>query len=318
LPQQITNKTNHFKFTIMKKVFNSAAEVFHLFAQRSQTEANSLNVFMKRTYSFNKDYANEIFSYGNHYLLAEFLSDPDNPFCDMVYINDGGYSVTTAKHIAQITAATRQYKQLKRSQTITPILEEIKEVFKALGKAKKPEKYISIIKGHEDALNVDFFPFVSDSQSGLKFLKFKELSKDIQKQIKEARKICVSLDSINLKAYQQAEKAKAEKAKKAKEKVFETSLKKWMNNEINSYQIARNPTNEDYLRINGEIIETTQGAKVDIKEAAFLYSMIKAGKDIKGHKINNYTVISLNGVLQIGCHQINVKNMHKIGKQITK
>ncbi len=302
----------------MKKVFNSASEVMHVFAQRMQTEANSSNCYIRKDYNFTKDYANEIYSYGSHYLLAEFVPNPLNQYKELVYINDGGYSHTTSKHIRQITAASRHFTQIFRSQTIKPVLSDIQEAFKDLAKAKKPEKYINIIKGHESALNVDLFPYVEDSQTGLKFLKFKELSKELQKQIKEARKICISLDSFDLKGYQQAEKAKAEKAKKAKEKAFNDSLKKWMKGEINAYQLARNPGNEDYLRINGEMIETTQGAKVEIKEAALLYSMIKAGKDIKGHKIGYYTVISLNGVLQIGCHKINVENMHKIGKEITK
>lgn len=302
----------------MKKVFNSASELMHVFAQRMQTEATSSNCYMRKEYGYERSYANKIYSYGSHYLLAQFVDDPQNEYRELVYINDGGYSVTTSKHIAQITAATSHFLQIFRSQTIKPVLYEINEAFKALGKAKKPEKYINIIKDRENALNVDLFPFVEDSESGLKFLKFKELSKELQKQIKEARKICISLDSFDLKAYQQAEKAKAEKAKKAKEKAFKESLNKWFKGEINAYQMARNTTNEDYLRINGEYIETTQGAKVDIKEAALLYSMIKAGKDIKGYKIGYYTVISLNGVLQIGCHKINVENMHKIGKQITK
>jgi len=82
--------------------------------------------------------------------------------------------------------------------------------------------------------------------------------------------------------------------------------------------ILRKYSNEyadDYIRLNGDEIETTRGVKIHTEEAAKLYRLIAAGKDIKGYKIGYYTVISLNGVLQIGCHKINVENMHTIGKQ---
>ena len=64
------------------------------------------------------------------------------------------------------------------------------------------------------------------------------------------------------------------------------------------------------------MVETSQGVKVTVKEAKLLYSMILANKDIKGYRISNYTVISINGVLKVGCHHINIDSMHKIGKLI--
>ena len=76
--------------------------------------------------------------------------------------------------------------------------------------------------------------------------------------------------------------------------------------------------NESFIRLSkdGEKVETSKGVKVDAKDAKKLYQLIKAGKDIKGYKIDYYTVISLNGVLKIGCHNINVKNMHEIGEKL--
>jgi len=57
---------------------------------------------------------------------------------------------------------------------------------------------------------------------------------------------------------------------------------------------------------------------VPIKEATILYKMIKAGKDIKGYKIDKYTVISINGTLKIGCHNINRANVTEVGEQLLK
>jgi hypothetical protein len=105
--------------------------------------------------------------------------------------------------------------------------------------------------------------------------------------------------------------------KQAKElKKFNEDLVKFQNHETK--YIHTKSIKEDFLRISIDktMIETTQGVKIDIREAFTLYRMIEQGKDIKGVRIDNYIVISLNGHLKIGCHNINVKNMHFIGKQL--
>ena len=58
------------------------------------------------------------------------------------------------------------------------------------------------------------------------------------------------------------------------------------------------------LRIKGDYVETSKGAEVPIREAKILLERIRGGKDVKGFKIGHFTVISLNGVLKVGCHEI--------------
>jgi len=60
------------------------------------------------------------------------------------------------------------------------------------------------------------------------------------------------------------------------------------------------------------MIQTSLGANVPLREAKILYERIKDGKDIKGHKIGYYTVIGLNGTLNIGCHKIERDEMERI------
>jgi len=55
---------------------------------------------------------------------------------------------------------------------------------------------------------------------------------------------------------------------------------------------------------------------VPVDEAKVLYKAIQQGIDIKGYRIGNYTVNSLNGVLTIGCHRINMESVQRTGKQI--
>jgi hypothetical protein len=41
--------------------------------------------------------------------------------------------------------------------------------------------------------------------------------------------------------------------------------------------------------------------------------MIEAGRDVKGHEIDGYTVISMNGELKVGCHAIERSEVERIG-----
>jgi hypothetical protein len=110
-------------------------------------------------------------------------------------------------------------------------------------------------------------------------------------------------------------KRKAMEKKKEAERLIDALA------DFKAYKINRiSNQSQDYLRVSkdGLDIETSQGARVDIDSAKLLYTLIKNGKDIKGHRIGNYTVISLNGVLTIGCHHINTDSMREIGEQIIK
>ena len=124
--------------------------------------------------------------------------------------------------------------------------------------------------------------------------------------------------AIYAKDIEKAEKAriKAEKARIKAEKIKDAeNLDKFMNYELD---YCRFYSEEDFIRISqvGQFIETSQKVKIPIKSAKILYKMIQSGKDIKGYKIEDFTVISLNGTLKIGCHHINVKNTHEIGQKI--
>ena len=73
-----TEINNFNNFNIMKKVFTNS-EIMHVFNLQEQTHARTTNnnIFMEY---------NKIYSYGYHYLLAEFIDEKT------VFINDRGYS----------------------------------------------------------------------------------------------------------------------------------------------------------------------------------------------------------------------------------
>jgi len=273
----------------MKKVFSNS-ELVHTFAQRTHEEGHTSSGGL----FFN---GNKIYSFGYHYLLGEFINDTT------IIINDKGYSNTTSKHIGMLRSATRQYRQLFTSDIdIIQVRNRIIEASDKLKRANKPEKYVSTI--------IRDFEVLTDYLK--EFKKVGILKQDDYKQIK---KIYSSLKKDEGKYLEQAK----ERGKKEKEKqliLFNQKLEKFFNYEID--RIYSGDIKEDYLRISadGTQIETTQQVRIDIDDARKLYRMIENKVDIKGHRISNYTVISLNGHLKIGCHNINVKNMHEVGARI--
>jgi len=119
----------------------------------------------------------------------------------------------------------------------------------------------------------------------------------------------------NIEAAKVAAKKALAKQQRAAAAQLKIDLKKFETYEINSIY----GQSEDFLRISsdGLNVETSQRVTVSIEAARALYTAIVNKQDIKGHKIDGYTVISLNGHLSIGCHKINIKSMHKIGKIIS-
>jgi hypothetical protein len=294
----------------MKKVFTSSIEVCHVFAQRTQDEAttSTRNLFF--------DDKNKIYSYGRHYLLAEFIND------ETILINNTGYSNTTSKHISQITQATRQYKQhFFKDICLQNVYNRIKEASQKLINARKKEVYaLEIINAFESFTSFlnEFKQYVNYSSSYYSYGSYNLTSENELKNSDKFKEI----QSIYLQIFENKEsfiEAGKERIKREKEKAKEKlkkDLEKFFNYEID--YINTRDLKEDFLRISEDKrnIETTQQIKIDINEAQTLYRLIKEGKDIKGYRIGYYTVISLNGVLKVGCHNINRNNLTEIGEQI--
>lgn len=276
----------------MKTVFSNAQDCVHAFAQRQQPQGRSGNVFF---------YSDKIYSYGYHYLLAEFIDDKT------ILINDSGYSSTTSKHISYVTGGTRQYKQFFTTRCeIGLVYSQVLSLQGKLANARKPENYINGILSLWDSLN-----------EYVKHIKSKNIPKDTRYKAIKAIVKHLNVDSVQYQQKLADAKKKDEAAKKRKEaKQIKESLTKFYNYEVNSFRIG----DTDYLRLSqdGSTVETSQYVKVSTDEAITLYKAICNGVDIKGHRISNYIVNSINGRLKIGCHNIDMDSVHKVGKQLIK
>lgn len=277
----------------MKKVFRSTSEVCHVYAQRLQTEGRAGNVFFE---------GNIIYSYGYHYELARFFQNANNETA--ILINDRGYSVSTSKHIGCITSATSHYTQFFVTETNgKDILKELESLAKKLVKARKPEIYIRQAKNLYQRYT-EYCTFVGEKH-------------ELHNLISKVYNVFNTLEINEYFEEKEKELKKIEQRKIRKEKKqFKQDLELFFNHEKDF--LADKFNNESFVRLSkdGEKIETSKGVRVDAKDAKKLYQLIKAGKDIKGYKIDYYTVISINGTLKIGCHNINIKNMHEVGEKL--
>tara|TARA_R110002096_G_scaffold369157_1_gene562448 strand:- start:449 stop:1312 length:864 start_codon:yes stop_codon:yes gene_type:complete len=282
----------------MKKVFPNISETIHLFAQQTQGEGrnSSSSVYFRD---------NKIYSFGSHYLLGEYI----NP--ETIIINDFGYSVSTSKHISELSQATNHKKQFFTSSIcIKSVENDIQSNLKSLVNARKPELYINTIlqaigRLNKWALYCKEAKFTSEyrllpSDSTLK--KLRKISSDLLTPD--------YLEKIKESGKKEAIKLKAKNVKELKVKLIE----------FNNYEINRFNIGEfDYLRIseNGLFVETSQNIKIDLLDAKKLYIAIKRKVNIEGEKIGYYTINKIDSkALTIGCHKIDLKSVISVGEKL--
>lgn len=282
----------------MKKVFSNANDAIHVFAQRTQSEGRCSNVFFE---------GNKLYSYGHHYLLAEFVTNSKNETA--VMINDLGYSQTTSKHISIAMSALSQYKRFYTTLCLPKnVMSTLNQLSGKLQKARKPEIYIA-------------------EAERLMYHRSEYLNWTNGKEIKEISQIYNAIKDFKIAGIESILEYNRliEKQRKQKEISDKRKAKRQLSNELKEFnEYKRNRiyarTEFSFLRLSldGNSVETSQGVRVPKKDANVLYGMIQAGKDIKGHKIDGWTVISLNGTLKIGCHNIPRQEVDRIGLRLTE
>jgi hypothetical protein len=273
----------------MKTVFSNY-DCVHTFAQRTQDKGRTSNnnIFFE---------GDKIYSYGYHYELGRFLDDKT------ILINDKGYSNSTAKHISLLIGATSQYKQYYKTKTDINIVYRHTMYLKYwLAKARKPEIYISQIYSLWNSFN----EYINERKRNelRKEEKYKELLLFVDSLQEET-----SIEDLRNWAKEE-EKKKREKQKKQLTK----SLAKFREYKKDYFRIGNN----DYLRLSkcAQFVETSQGVKIDAQEAKRYLKLLKSGAMMRGAKIGNYTTISFDKLLRIGCHNISKEEIQHISNLI--
>jgi hypothetical protein len=282
----------------MKTVFNDISEVAHLWASQAQpTARNSGNFYYNGL---------TIYSYGSHFPIAQ-IWDKDN---SIVFFTSRSYSNTTAKHKDCVHYAINH----KKIFTLPDV--DMNSKWDTTERHEKNKNYYlnsieDLIKKQHNARKVNYMPDIENLLN--EFREYINLFKLAGKLIKAERELLtIDINTLFNGCNFTELRAKKEKQKTAKQIA---DNKKWLKNWLGGLVVPYK-ANKVYLRYNQltDEIETTKSAKVPAKEAKILYLRIQAGKDIKGMKIGYYTVISLNGVLKIGCHEIERDEINRLAK----
>lgn len=277
----------------MKKVFSSHASLSHAWANQTHEIGKASAMFFEGPV---------IYSYGYHYEIARFIQAPNGE--NVVFINRNGYSKSTAKHTNHVSGAI--------PQNITKF-------------------YVPFVKSggyyqKYNSVSVENLPAIIDKMMG-------NISDLIEKQLNaktnfhyfnsiysiynQCLNICelFSIDKPVLPAnwFEAEQKANflrntendRQEAKEQKElKNSNELLIKWLNHEYNG-QLYNIPV---HLRISkdGQLIETTKGAKVEYVKGLELFNRLVNKENVNGHKINGFTLLeNSTESLTIGCHVIN-------------
>jgi hypothetical protein len=305
----------------MKQVFQNHSQVCHAFNLQNQQRGRAGSIFFE---------GNRIYSYGYHYLMGEFI---DN---ETILINDKGYSNSTAKHISILGQATRDKKQIYLSHIeLDLVLNELESLYKSLLVARKPERYYNSIvwlsnNFNHNTSNLKGFYLENKYYEGFQFIpingtkNWKQLTKEHKEKLSRINEIfSLSVVYSNSQKYlekvERAKELEATKQQRAKEKREKQRVEQIEN--FYSYKGSRiNYLEFDLLRLSkcGEFVETSQAVRIPLKEAQRYFRLFKSGSKLVGEKIGQFTTISNDGFLKIGCHKIEHKEANRIGNLITQ
>jgi hypothetical protein len=279
----------------MKKVFQNS-ELAHVYAQQSQDSGRNANgsfYFRGKT----------LYSYGSHFPICKFVTNERGD--NALLFTERTYSNTTAKQISLTRNATNQYNKVYCNNPDSTHADNFKawtvEANKSadkLAKAKKPILYLNELGYISNKVNVyaSFFG-IEIPESLTTILNIKDKSEYLEHAEKQ---------SILL-----AEKMRVQKL--AEKKKFKESFKKWQNFEI-PYLYGR--VDYDFLRLNNERIDTTQGVQIPVEIAKKLYNKIVDNTSKVGEKILNFEVSSVGNEIKIGCHTFKKSYLLQFGAKL--
>jgi len=274
----------------------SNKELPHIWANQRETDGKGSNMFFEGT---------KIYSYGKHFCIAELF-----PSKGVVLFNASGYSSTTAKHKSYVRRAIpSQYKVIEvvgSNMTDTMYSHHSNMDFFKANYFKYLNKAATARQAKDGLLNsaLNELQAIEDYAKafGLRVSTFAGIASILK-------------DKKNILTPEFQERIKTAKQDEQKRILAEQRIKiqKWIKGKLST---LTNAIQDIFLRVamDGEQVETSKGARVTYQAAKVLYSMIKAGEDIKGFQIDGYTVIGINGTLKIGCHEIDRKEVERFAK----
>lgn len=297
----------------MKKYSNR--ELCHVWANQIESEGKGSNMFFE---------GSKIYSYGKHFCIANIVTTKGGEKVTLFTTRD--YSKTTAKHKSYVNRAIHGMQfnvpfvrteydleptKKEHEANLAFLMQESKNLLFDATKAKgRSGQLLSQSQGyfHRSIEYAETFKLRKP-----KVLKayFWPMPEGLQERI----------DRQHAKEETRLERERV--ARETREKnLRDIILPLWISG-IQYYNDNGTDKSVDrlitglygsFLRVELDKVVTSHGAKVSLKSAKVLFDLIQSGKDVKGFDIDGYTVISMNGVLTIGCHKIEKDEIYRFAK----
>lgn len=275
----------------MRQVLSNHKEVCHFWANQVQSSGKSGNVFFDGP---------TIYSYGSHFPMATLIDD-------VAVFTTERYSTTTAKHLSEARYAANHLKQIFVVHPLDKAIDQVKEtesqIAALLGKASRARK------------NKDWY--IKEAMSKAEnFNTFATLKK-------ESVRITTGFNAADLKTLL-AEFAEDDRKRDAAEK-------RRVDHEQKKQRAAWRAGRGNFcngsmmLRITGDEVHTSQGARIPVDAAKALWPIIERvrsngtkGDYETGLDLGNYrlTKIRRDGSILVGCHDIPYAELALIAAQL--
>lgn len=285
----------------MKTKFKNNAEVCHIWAQQKQENGVGSNIFFEGP---------SIYSYGHHFEMARFIKP------SLVFTTTRGYSNSTSKHLNLMHRAISHIQSFdvpsfdNHDENVKYYLSEIDAL-----KVKIPK---STLLTH--TLVADLFDKQKTLEKYIGIFK-RDISKPMLALARKAIRAIEKLDYSALLKKCEARKAEREaayrihneQAMRRRAIVQAEHIAEWRAGNYHG-SLYDAPM---MLRLDGEYIQTSQGARVLVNEALNLYLKLKAGEPVHGTQLSDYTVTGYDGeTLTVGCHKIPMIEMERMYNQL--
>lgn len=301
----------------MKTVFSNH-ELPHIWARQTQQNGRSGSMFFEGT---------KIYSYGRHFCMANIIKP------GIVLFTDRTYSVSTAKHLSQTHGAVSHMEFItvphpeneNLFDNLNAWVNRIKSQIEDIENPRKRPQTKEAAKGELSNLvrNIERF-FEVTGQSANKKSKY-ESEENTRKEFLLYFDVAKNLQALPELKAKLERKAKAEKKAQEKRDAERRAerlkdLLQWRAGSKRNIYGGRFDGEPVYLRATRnsinlpDEIQTSRGASVSYNAGKLLFQAIQAGRDVKGYDIDGYTVISVNGTLKIGCHEIDMKEVNRFAK----
>jgi hypothetical protein len=295
-----------------KQVFKSNQEITHVWAQQVQESGRAGNIYFQNF--------TDLYSYGPHYLAAKIHTVKGKR---VALLRSDSYSPTTSQHLSYAASAVRGLMPYFYAKDVTNLkaasleLDQVAQdrIGLALKRSKVTDK--GSIKYEFESIREVF-----KTANELRKIIGKAEIWPTKKQLDQVQKHL----EARLKRYQELNTPEA-LAKKAAAKAKRDARKEALALEKQAEQIEKFRAGKssrvdgigyELLRIDGNELVTSRGARVPLPDAKRLLMAINNGKDVAGATIGHY---SINGIEEytngekavvIGCHKIRLSEANRV------